>query len=90
MHLYILWSASREKIDNQVQQYIVLKALISVVAGFGCYVLYGPILQMQMAALFSVLTFLLVVLVCVLCVLRVLCVRVLWQDVFGEMLVLGY
>lgn len=48
----------RDKIDEQIQRYIVLKTFISAIVGLGVYVILGPILNVRMASLFSVLTFL--------------------------------
>jgi predicted PurR-regulated permease PerM len=48
----------REKIDAQIQRYIVLKTFISAIVGVGVFVILGPILNVRMASLFAVLTFL--------------------------------
>jgi len=49
----------RHKIDKQIQRYIVLKTFISALVGLGVFVILGPILNVRMASLFSILTFLL-------------------------------
>lgn len=43
----------RSKIDMQIQRYIGLKALISLAVGFVVYIILGPILELEMVAMFS-------------------------------------
>lgn len=47
------------QIDKQIQKYITLKSLISGFVGFIVYLTLGPILRINMAGLFGVITFLL-------------------------------
>lgn len=57
----LLWvhSGHHLSLSTQVQRYIQLKALISLICAAGVYVILGPILHVRMSFLFSVLTFLL-------------------------------
>ena len=48
----------RYKIDQNIQRYIGLKAMISFAVGIGTYIFLGPILRVKMAHMFSVLSFL--------------------------------
>ncbi|KAH9255364.1 hypothetical protein BASA81_006483 [Batrachochytrium salamandrivorans] len=48
----------RRQIDDQIQRYLVTKTLISAVVGLLTYLVLGPLLQVQMAHLFGVVTFL--------------------------------
>lgn len=49
----------RTKIDEQIQRYIGLKTFISAIAGLAVYIVLGPMLRVQMASLFGVLSFVL-------------------------------
>lgn len=48
----------RKQIDQQVQRYIVIKTLISAIVGFLIYLILGPLLNVKMANVFAVTTFL--------------------------------
>lgn len=48
----------RRQIDDQIQRYLVTKTLISAVVGLLTYLVLGPLLQVKMAHLFGVVTFL--------------------------------
>mmetsp|Transcript_16407 Transcript_16407/g.19927 ORF Transcript_16407/g.19927 Transcript_16407/m.19927 type:complete len:565 (+) Transcript_16407:159-1853(+) len=48
----------RLQIDSQIQRYIVIKTVISAFVGIVVYVILGPCLDVKMAHLFGVITFL--------------------------------
>lgn len=48
----------RRQIDMQIQRYIVIKVLISLAVGVSVYVVLGPVLNVKMAHIFGLATFL--------------------------------
>jgi len=52
-------SILRNAIDNQIQRYLGLKTLISLIVGGAVWLLLGPILRVRMAHLFALFTFIL-------------------------------
>uniref|UniRef100_A0A7S3PMN6 AI-2E family transporter n=1 Tax=Aplanochytrium stocchinoi TaxID=215587 RepID=A0A7S3PMN6_9STRA len=48
----------RRQIDSQIQRYLVIKTVISALVGILVYIILGPCLNVKMAHLFGVITFL--------------------------------
>jgi predicted PurR-regulated permease PerM len=49
----------KQKIDSQVQTYITMKTLISIVVAIGVWIFLGPVLRIKTPHLFGIFTFLL-------------------------------
>mmetsp|Transcript_9309 Transcript_9309/g.15147 ORF Transcript_9309/g.15147 Transcript_9309/m.15147 type:complete len:507 (+) Transcript_9309:522-2042(+) len=47
----------RRQIDMQIQRYLVIKTLISLLVGFAVFIVLGPILHVKMAHIYGVITF---------------------------------